>query len=204
MNHRITQCAQGHPYTIVNSYIKKNGTRDCRACRNIANRKRCAQTRANKLVAVRKLPKPKAKDLQWAAGFFEGEGCITMARIKSQKCDKLTTAKIVLGNTDRPLVEFFKFLWGGTFRVRKKKLGYKQVYEWVLMGKQVWIFLTDLKPYFKSKRVLGKANLIMASEEFRCRSPKFGEESIATQAKLWEFLEQIRILNTRGDHRIPS
>lgn len=196
---KITHCKNGHLYTNETTYWKKNGTRDCRICRTALGRERSLQKRLNKPIAIRKKKKPDEGDLNWAAGIFEGEGTFTMSRIKSKKCSHLTTAKIIVGNTDYQIVEFFKKHWGGNLRKRKKIFGKKQSYEWSMSGNQCWIFATDLLPYLRTDRVINKANLLIESEEYRKRSPRFGEESINSQQKLWEYLLLFRKLNKRGE-----
>ena len=146
---------------------------------------------------------PKEADLSWAAGLFEGEGTITLIRVKSQKNDYLTESKITVGNTDYQIVGFFQQHWGGWISTKGKKKGRKQHFEWAITGNQTWIVLTDLLAYFRTDRVREKARLLIEVEEFRKRSPRFGEESKQTQTKLWEHLQRIRALNKRGDAELP-
>ena len=198
-NTKITHCKHGHKYTKETTYWKKNGTRDCQICRLTQGRKRSLEKRLKKCISQRRKKKPSEADLNWAAGIFEGEGTFTMLRVKSKKCSNLTTAKVLVGNTDIQIVEFFHKHWGGTLRKRKKIKGKKQSYEWYLSGNQCWIFATDLLPHLRTNRVIEKAKLLIESEEYRRRSPRFGIESLETQKKLWEYLLLFRKLNRRGE-----
>jgi len=53
-NHQLkkTQCPQGHPYSLENTHIKPNGSRDCRECKKLDSRVRRARKKAVGLTYV--------------------------------------------------------------------------------------------------------------------------------------------------------
>jgi len=199
---RITHCKHGHAFTPENTYWKKNGkytTRDCKICKDAYSKRRDELRRQSKPAAQRRHPKPNEIDMAWAAGLFEGEGTITMTRIKSTKTENLTCSVIIVGNTDIEIVQLFHKWWGGWLRKRKKVPGKKQAYEWALRGKQTCVFVADILPYIKTQRVIQKAKLLLEAEALRRHAPMRGQEALTTQARLWEYLIEFRRLNKRGD-----
>jgi hypothetical protein len=57
---------------------------------------------------------PNAVDCIWAAGFFDGEGCVSLTTGKSRGAKTLTVkAQILPTNTDRKVLDWYQERWGG-------------------------------------------------------------------------------------------
>ena len=94
-------------------------------------------------------------DLSYAAGFFDGEGCISAGR--STYGDKWPFIWVSVGNTDESVISWFKSKFGGnTYSAidkRKRVDGSekKRSYFWKLNGKYAYDFLSIIQPYLKVK-----------------------------------------------------
>ena len=61
-------------------------------------------------------------DLLWLSGFLEGEGCFTFSRSKN-------TIGVVVSGVDEDTIKRAHSIMGGSFRLAKKTVTGKQVYE---------------------------------------------------------------------------
>jgi hypothetical protein len=127
----------------------------------------------------------------YMAGFFDGEGHISIARrgnIRTSRVDPTLTRNVyalVAGaaqNTKAPLV-LFNDLFGGTFRIdtrdRVGKHGKHVTYEWNINGNlQVPTFLRWLRPHLRVKRV--QADIAI---EFANANPNDMTEEVFLQFK---------------------
>lgn len=118
-----THCVKGHRRSPNNLYIRPgNGTRACRICRKAVgfarNKKRNAARLKARLAyeAERPFKKPSVRELSWVAGCFDGEGTVTFAGDGGRH---LPQSRVILGNTDHEVVDFYVQRWGGRVRLRK-------------------------------------------------------------------------------------
>lgn len=70
--------------------------------------------------------------LEYLAGFFDGEGCITIGSNGG------VTISVV--NTNKKILEMFEFEFNGTLSDRKQKINKKQ-YQWRAYGNDAYKFL---------------------------------------------------------------
>lgn len=90
------------------------------------------------------LPAPSESMCAYAAGFFDGEGCI---RIECQGRHRLwRLSATVSQNNPLPLLELQKF-WGGCLSKRKPSRRGRGHYEWRLNSAQVARFLRHARPF---------------------------------------------------------
>jgi len=122
----------------------------------------------------------------YMAGFFDGEGHVTIARrgnIKTTRNDstprRLVYALVagVAQNVKAPVLLFHE-LFGGTFRIdtrkRQHKFGVHVTYEWSINGNlQVPVFLRWLRPYLRVK--LSQADIAI---DFANSSPNTMTEEV--------------------------
>lgn len=111
------------------------------------------------------------RDLAWAAGLFEGEGCISMTKIKTRK-DSLKLSVAVCSTDEDVITAFTKIIGYG-----KKKGPYKSSYP---TGKIRWIWevqnqpdclavLSLLLPYLCARRK-AKAKLVITEIKKRLKA----------------------------------
>lgn len=86
----------------------------------------------------------------WMAGFFDGEGCISVARGYASKNNP--TLKISVGNTRDESLLIFQDGFGGTVRARKVRPNHLQSYVWRCPHATQKDFLLTIIPYLVIKR----------------------------------------------------
>ena len=81
----------------------------------------------------------------WAAGFFDGEGCIGAYHNGGGRYQ----LAVIVTNTDRRPLDIFLELYGGTFGVNKKETDPKHRTSWDvrLRGSEAEAFLRRILPY---------------------------------------------------------
>lgn len=90
-------------------------------------------------------------ELAWAAGFFDGEGCVRASASSGKK--RAYTARCSISNTDPRPVNKFHELFGGVVSVRESKiLGQRRSFEWVIQGTELDDFINQILPYSITKR----------------------------------------------------
>jgi hypothetical protein len=95
-------------------------------------------------------------DIAYAAGFFDGEGCISIAKNGSVDVRIVNTSKAVLVK--------LQTLLGGSITDRAQKVN-KSQYAYSLYGEEAIEFLKILKPYLIEK--LPQANTVFEYYELR-------------------------------------
>ena len=85
---------------------------------------------------------------EWAAGFFDGEGCVSVSRRKRGSFIEHFISVQVGQNDERPLVAL-REKYGGSQCFSKTPSG---CYRWRIHGKEAEVFLTDILPYSLCKR----------------------------------------------------
>ncbi len=113
------------------------------------------------------------EDLAWAAGLFEGEGCITIQKHK---------IRLQLASSDRDVVERFASvmgigsLSGPVIRPTRLSANPKPLWFWISVSSNAELVLRDLLPYLGKRRreraehllALRKAHVDHATRERTC------------------------------------
>ena len=88
---------------------------------------------------------------EYAAGFFDGEGCITMHRYPPAHYLRID---VVVGNTNRDVLLLLQERWAGAMqKQRVHQPHHKQPWHWELSGRKAWDFLRDVTPFLIVKKV---------------------------------------------------
>lgn len=105
-------------------------------------------------------------DLAWAAGLFEGEGCINVYRQKGRKFIRITLS---LCSTDRDVVERFAKIVGYKEVTELKRYTKKNkiVYRWqTAHTEHVKRILRELMPYFGKRRTRQASDALVARRNY--------------------------------------
>lgn len=129
--------------------------------------------------------------IEYAAGFFDGEGCVNCSSNKSGS----PFIRILVVNTNIDVLELFKKRWGGDINANyKSKEHWKQAYTWRLSHSAAGIFLKDIQPFLVIKSKQCKLAL-----EFISLRPSKGyrwtEDKIIDATKI---INEIKLANKRG------
>jgi len=100
----------------------------------------------------------KKTDLAYMAGVIDGEGNITLAKRNNGKYKAGVRYDIQIGvtNTNKWLLESFRFAFGGS--IRKKRKGFKSLpssqdcFDWSVTNQQAFTAIKALLPYLQLKR----------------------------------------------------
>lgn len=95
--------------------------------------------------------KPTDTDIAWAAGLFEGEGCLSFQKNPSAKGGY--TPRLWLNITDEDVIKRFQSVVGtGVYSVQHKK-DRKPIYKWRTARKSEVLRIMDMfEPYMGSRR----------------------------------------------------
>lgn len=145
----------------------------------------------------------RAHELNWCAGFFDGEGFITIQRRVVRHKDKTYTGhylRIGINHVSpKPLKEFHKIL-GGTFVYDKSSEkpnqdGFKRTprYKWHASCEAASLILIQLLPYFRNKNEVASL-AIEFQKTMQQNKQKVSEEVINLRE---QFKQNITLLNAK-------
>ncbi len=102
--------------------------------------------------AIGDVPGPNVAFVAWAAGFFDGEGCISAGFETAPKHGLRTHLMVVVAQSaSEPLVAMQQ-RWGGSLRDKpSRNPHHKHQWRWLLNGKNAAPFLRDVLPYLRVK-----------------------------------------------------
>lgn len=131
----------------------------------------------------------------WAAGLFEGEGTLTIARYP--RGDLVYTRPVVtLTMTDRSVVDLFHGWWGGSVAGYQPKGNARYAWRWTINSRPpIGRFLDDLGPEFRTERVRAKAALLAEDLAERIQGCKNDEGYLG---RCLERYQRMKDLNRRG------
>jgi hypothetical protein len=98
------------------------------------------------------MPK-KSSHLGYLAGFFDGEGCISITKGKNHLGNTQYSLRVIVSNTNDYVLKLFKFSFGG--RIQKRKLSrpnWRDCYAWELSSTKAYDFLKCIHPYLVIKK----------------------------------------------------
>ena len=136
----------------------------------------------------------------WAAGFFDGEGCIS-ARCESRDGHLKTSLLVVISQTiPEPLLAIQR-RWGGGIRdVQPGEEAWQHQWTWRIHGRAAAPFLRDIQPYLLVKREHADLALKFIAL-VGTRGQKVADE---THDKRMLYIEAIQRLNSRRHTRRPG
>src|SRR5215471_3278635 len=113
-------------------------------------------------------------ELAWAAGLFEGEGCI---RINPPANHNYGHIEASVSNTDMDILNFFQSRWPSS-RLKKVSVrpDQRDAYCWALQARRALVFLEMIAPYVICQR--NKDRIWTACEFQALKSLRRGERPI--------------------------
>lgn len=147
-------------------------------------------------------------ELKWMAGFFDGEGSVSIIKNRVTKNRKYLsyTLDAQVANTERDMVELFFTRFGGSIRLDNMKGRWKPCYKWHISATKAAVFLEAILPFIRSPRNTKRINLALRFQKHQrrglTRSNQFIKQEHPEKAEYrrqqeW-FWERIRELNVRG------
>jgi hypothetical protein len=97
---------------------------------------------------------PSEADYWYAAGFIDGEGCITVrvATSTSNKWNQSMFASVSASQVDRDVLAWMQERWGGSIRrIPPRRPKQQDCWEWVVVSQQAYVFLEGVRGMLKVK-----------------------------------------------------
>ena len=138
------------------------------------------------------------EDLIYLAGFFDGEGCVSITKSKNRKTGFIYAPRISIVNTNKSIMVWINSLINGGVQKRYSKGNNKTKLEWQLTRlKDILKFTQLFKPYVKVK----KRQLEVMEKFIKIRLSKpFGHHSYSIQEE--QLYLELKELNKRGKRNV--
>lgn len=137
---------------------------------------------------------PSMENCIWAAGYFEGEGTVTL----SPDGRGGARPSVSVTSVNHEVTDFFRDCWGGFIseRIPKSKNGYaRRAYTWVInAGEPIECFIEDLLFYIKAPAIRQKMELVLS--DIRDRAPY--QRCFMARSRSRKRMLLVRALNHRG------
>lgn len=145
VNAEKTHCPREHAYTSENTGRSARGQRYCKKCARDRARERSGWS-----APERYRPPRITREVMWAVGLFEGEGCISVSVANGTR----VYVRMQLGMTDRDVIERFQRAVGGVGHIKESSGGRnKPMYCWTLSRQeQVRGLYAVMRPHLSSRR----------------------------------------------------
>lgn len=99
-------------------------------------------------------------DLAWAAGFFDGEGCIRVTKAYGGSFGSLVVS---ISNTDIEPLEWIQERWPATLhRCSGQAANRKQAWIWIACARKALPFLIAIRPFVRRSAVRRKIDRALA------------------------------------------
>ena len=143
--------------------------------------------------------------LEYLAGFFDGEGCITLCN-----GGRKYNLKCICANTVKESVELFQERFGGRIHPQRRPAGkahYKMCWKWVADSRIGESFLKEILPYLRIKRKVAELALEFMRLPLKPKGRlKNGDSRLLVKEEIQKQREHIvsrlRVLNFRGIPRV--
>lgn len=97
---------------------------------------------------------PKREILAYTAGIIDGEGYIGITKSGKHKSGTIRyTLKVVVGSTDRPMVEFLREYFGGNISIRKVVGNRQPQWAWEVASNKAVVFLRQIIEFLRIKKL---------------------------------------------------
>jgi hypothetical protein len=146
-------------------------------------------------VPVEARTRPPLPMIAWAAGFFDGEGCVFgYEGIQPNGCRRFTFGVAVVQVMRGPLERFVEH-WGGSIRARpQSNPEHRQQFRWEVKGAGAAGFLEDVLPYLTVKQPVALVALPVMFRTHR-HGIAYSEAEVAERRRA---VAEMAVLNKRG------
>ena len=136
-------------------------------------------------------------DLAYIAGFFDGEGSITISNRVASSCRSLSpnhTVTVSVGNTDPTVVSILHKEFGGSLSFAKaKRENHKDIYQWQISARGACVFLSAIRPFLKMKHK--QADIAINFQESK---PPYSKTRLTDEVIAWREEQKKKIQDLNG------
>lgn len=90
-------------------------------------------------------------ELAYIAGFFDGEGTITIHHRNASTKKNWYRVCASVSNTDNTLLELLRDSFGGYISMLRRNGNRKDIYQWHITSTGAVVFISAIKPYLRQK-----------------------------------------------------
>ena len=136
-------------------------------------------------------------NLDYAAGFVDGEGCITIIKgtkiINGIKRYEYRPCVVVVNSNEQVINEFLNF--GGKVYKKKRYSNYKQSWHWMIHDKKA----VDFCKLILNKLIVKKsqAQILTELQKWKIRCGKRSQDTLNNQIKFYELMKQTNNWHSR-------
>ena len=145
---------------------------------------------------------PDSVELSYVAGFFDGEGCVHIARQRAHPGGVTYInyyLRVDIANTNKDILIWISGLFGyGSVTKKGRKGNRKQGWSLVIVSRQAASFLTDISPYVKVKRGQVALGIEFQKTKGKRKSEYQGGNTEDVLKQRLSISEQMSQLNRRG------
>lgn len=149
-------------------------------------------------VAFGPIATPDLADCIWAAGFFDGEGCVNMTRATKSGHVK---AQAIISNCELSVLEWYRLHWGGAIYASRPGTQRQPAFQWQLSEARMTPFLEDVRPFLKIKTP--QTDNCLAYLRLRAERRKHSHMSQAERQSYEPFLKAHRELDLTHGGQAP-
>lgn len=135
--------------------------------------------------------KPVGIELAYLAGFFDGEGCISVSPYKASHGNVGYQLIVAVSQNDGRALEPFARRWGGKINVASGHL-YDRTCGWSVGSNRALRCLADLRPYLRAKQEEAVIALTWPATEIRGRGHVLAAEVFNQRREIWCRLKEIK------------
>lgn len=138
----------------------------------------------------------------YAAGFFDGEGCVRIDRGRNPHNGRRYYAlHVIVVNTYLPVLQELRERYGGVVKPRQRaKSHWKPSFQWRVCSKDALVFLRDVLPHLRVKR--REAEIAIAFQEgMKKHGNRFSvtpPEVVSDRAAMCEELATLKRRSSKG------
>ncbi|HEX6826171.1 MAG TPA: LAGLIDADG family homing endonuclease [Nitrospiraceae bacterium] len=137
--------------------------------------------------------------IAWAAGFFDGEGCVSISSAVERGKYRRYQLSVIIAQKVREPLDVFVSLFGGS--VTALKVHGSTYFQYKTTGFNAWSILQSLLPYLTVKREVAEVGM-QFQEVLESTLPKKGTKRTESQNTQMELLyQQAKYLNQRNSQK---
>lgn len=136
-------------------------------------------------------------DVIYAAGFFDGEGCIGIGRLKChRRATRAYRTQVALTQASKPVILWLRETFGGNVATLHLSGNRKRAWQWSAVGRDAELFIIAVLPYLKVKR---QQALLLLNFRKSINANSGRKRLAISEIKMREeMILQMRKLNKRG------
>ena len=134
-------------------------------------------------------------DLSYLAGFFDGEGSITICPSSTAPRSKNPNhiLRVSVGNTNPTIPKLLQSVFGGSLTIRPAVGNCREVFQWMISAVKAITFLNAISPYLRMK-----TPQYTVAKEFQDSRKMRGPHPVSMKELIWREKQRIKLRKLNG------